>query len=163
MTPCVVDTNVAVVANDKTPEASPDCVITCVDSLVDIQQSGVIVLDSGSLILKEYINNLSLSGQPGVGDAFMKWVWQVQADESRCESVDITPDANRGFAEFPDDPELVHFHDDDRKFVAVAVASLHSPEVLNAVDSDWWDHRQALERNGIRVRFICPDHFCDEE
>ena len=63
----------------------------------------------------------------------------------------------RGFEEFPDSARLSSFDRSDRKFVAVALASGSSPKVLNAADTDWWDHRQALEENGVDVVFLCPE------
>jgi hypothetical protein len=42
--------------------------------------------------------------------------------------------------------------------VAVAVASGESPPILNAVDSDWWNHREALVESGFVVDFLCPQH-----
>ena len=110
------------------------------------------------------MSNLSLSGQPGAGDAFMKWVFQNQANESHCELVPITliNCIEQDFEEFPDDPDLADFDRSDRKFVAVALTSQHSPPVLNATDSDWWKWRQALERNGIEIEFLCDDQFSEE-
>jgi hypothetical protein len=161
----VVDTNVPIVANGKS-HADPACVIACVDLLLDVCLQGVIVLDDSMRILDEYINHLSMSGEPGAGDAFMKWVWNVQADENRCERVFLTPRHGNGeddFAEFPDDPELAAFDRSDRKFVAAALASLRGPVILNAVDSDWAENHNALKRNGVSVRFVCPQHVCPKE
>jgi hypothetical protein len=160
----VVDTNVPVVANGKSAQASPICVLACVESLEAIKNNGVIVLDDGMRILHEYMNNLSLSGQPGVGDAFMKWVWSIQALEERCERVPIRelPDDDQDFEEFPRDPDLADFDRSDRKFVAVALTSRNTPTVLNAVDPDWWTHRKALRRHGVRVKFLCPDSTRNE-
>src|SRR5580704_3921062 len=133
----VVDTNVPIVANGRS-HADPACVIACVDVLLEVYSTGVTVLDDAMRILSEYMNHLSLSGEPGAGDAFMKWVWNVQADENRCERVVLTPRYENiadDFAEFPDDPELANFDRADRKFVAVALASRREPIILNAVDS----------------------------
>ena len=106
----VVDTNVnvPVVANGRSEQADPDCVIACVDSLANVREHGVIVLDDGMQILDEYMRNLSMSGQPGLGDKFMKWVWTVQADERRCERVQLTlrNDESGDFAEFPNEREF---------------------------------------------------------
>jgi hypothetical protein len=44
----------------------------------------------------------------------------------------------------------------DHKFVAVALAGPQPAAILNAVDGDWWEHHEALERNGVRVEFLCP-------
>ena len=154
----VVDTNVPVVANGRSNQADPDCVIACIQALTEIREQGVIMLDDALLILKEYMRNLSMSGQPGAGDFFMKWVWAIQAHPNHCQQVTITPrmDDPTNFVEFPPDAELAGFDRSDRKFVAVALASSSTPTVLNAVDSDWAEHYVALTRNGIRLTFLCP-------
>jgi len=121
----------------------------------------MIVIDDSMLIFSEYMRHLSKAGQPGVGDAFMKWVWENQAVTERCEKVTLTPNPDNlnDFVEFPNDPELDDFDRSDRKYVAVALTSENEPIVLNAVDPDWWEHREALERNGVRLRFLCPQHM----
>jgi len=162
MSAFVVDTNVPVVANGRSEHADPDCVIACINALGAVIANGIIVLDDAMQILHEYMSNLSLSGQPGAGDAFMKWVWSVQADVDRCEQVLLTscsPDSDN-FHEFPDDADLADFDRSDRKFVAVALASRQKPVVLNAVDSDWAQSHVALERHGVTIDFLCPQHVC---
>jgi hypothetical protein len=121
--------------------------------------TGVVVLDDKMRILREYMDNLSLSGQPGAGDYFMKWVWSIQAVDERCEQVAIRqrPEDDQDFEEFPRDAALARFDRADRKFVAVALASKNSPTVLNAADPDWWEHRSALAQNHVRIKFLCPD------
>lgn len=154
----VVDTNVAVVANGQASQAGPDCVRVCVAALAGIKDNGKIVLDSEMLILNEYLDKLGYAGKPGVGQAFVKWVFNYQAVAERCERVSITR-MDGSFREFPDAPELAHFHIDDHKYVAVALASRNRPKVLNAVDSDWWTYRKPLRRHGVRVRNLCPRQF----
>jgi hypothetical protein len=153
----VVDTNVAVVANGKTPQAGPDCVLTCITGLNNIVAEGQIFLDHGGLILEEYRRHLSPSGQPGPGDAFFKWLWNNQGNPRRCRWVVITPVAGSGFAEFPEDPELAGFDASDRKFVAVVLASDQHPPINNASDTDWWHYREVLKRHGVEVLFLCPE------
>jgi hypothetical protein len=157
MKAAVVDTNVPVVANGRAEQAGPDCVLACLGVLEAIMSDGRIVLDEGNRILDEYLMNLSRSGQPGAGDMFLKWVLTNQFNTGRCERVPITPKQTDGqsFEEFPDDPDLAGFDPDDRKFVAVAVASRHQPEILNATDTDWWHFREAFRRHGIRIQFLC--------
>lgn len=154
----VIDTNVAIVANERSPQAGPDCVLRCVEALESARE-GVIVIDDAYRILDEYMNHLSFAGEPGAGDAFFKWLFENQAVEERCERVPLTlrSDDPDDFNEFPADPELAKFDPPDRKFVAVALASRLGPEILYAVDSDWWNHQEALERNGVKVRLVCPD------
>jgi len=158
----VVDTNVPVVANGKSKQADSDCVIACIDKLEVIYRNGRIVLDDSMLILHEYMDNLSMSGQPGAGDAFMKWVFSVQADQSRCERVHLTEDECHpcGFLEAPNDPDLKGFDRKDRKFVAAANACKCQTQVLNAVDPDWAEYHKAFANNGIDVNFLCPQHVC---
>ena len=153
----VLDTNVAVVSNGKTEQASWDCVDNCISAIRRVQESQILLLDDRGLILHEYMRNLNMSGQPGLGDAFFKFVWENQANERHCKQIAATPNAERGFAEFPSDPRLSAFDWDDRKFVAVAIARGSSPKILNASDTDWRDHRQALERHGVAIEFICPE------
>jgi hypothetical protein len=156
----VVDTNVPVAANARS-HAVPECVIACVDELLGVRANGLIVLDRLGLIVAEYMDHLSLSGEPGAGDAFMKWVWTVQADETLCEQVTLTPIAVNGsedFLEFPTDPGLAAFDRSDRKFVAAALTSINNPTVINALDSDWSNHHIALVRNGVSIRYVCPHH-----
>jgi hypothetical protein len=117
---------------------------------------GTIVLDDGAWILSEYRDNLRSDGQPGVGDAFLKWVYNYQWNPQRCERVHITPAADgTSFAEFPNDPALGDFDPSDRVFVAAACAHPGRPPILNAVDTDWWIFRGILQRNGVRLEFLC--------
>ena len=158
----VIDTNVPIVANDKSEQADASCVITCIDVLTEIYRQGIVLLDDGLLILQEYMRHLSMSGQPAAGDYFMKWLWNVQGDNRYCIQVHITPsetDVNN-FVEFPHDARLITFDYSDRKFVAVALASLFMPMVLNAVDADWSEHFTALSEAGVNIRFLCPQHVC---
>ena len=153
-----VDTNVPMVANGDSPQASRACVIACQDRLLQIVTGrSRLLLDDGFEIYREYLGRLSLGGQPGVGDAFAKWVHDNQFNANRCERVRLNHHETRGYEEFPDDPELCDFDLDDRKFAAVVRASRKGGAVLNAVDSDWWVFQVVLALNGIAVRFACAD------
>ncbi|GAB4421675.1 MAG: hypothetical protein Kow00106_18700 [Anaerolineae bacterium] len=159
----IVDTNVPVVANRRSEQASLECVYACAHQLKQITREGKLVLDDRWLILREYMRQLSPSGQPGVGDAFLKWVLNNIANPTRIEAVSITPinphdsDDRTDFREFPDDPALADFDRSDRKFVAVCVAHPQHPPILNATDRDWWNFREALSVHGIRVEFLCEE------
>lgn len=158
MKPAVVmDTNVAIVANGKADQASPDCVLTCLKRLRKIQDAERLLLDETGCILDEYRGYLHPSGQPGPGDVFFKWLWNNRGNPEVCRFVRITPDLARVFKEFPESDALNNFDRNDRKFVAVAVASGERPPILNASDRDWWDDRLSLERCGVRVEFLCPE------
>lgn len=157
----VVDTNVPIIANGGQSHTDTECELACVRELRRVQRNGCVLIDANGLIVAEYRRHLSHRGQPGPGDAFFKWLWENQGNAKHCTRVAITPCGpdDTDFAEFPSDPSLVGFDRSDRKFVAVALASGTSPEILNATDTDWWMHREALERNGLRVRFLCPQHM----
>ena len=153
----VIDVNVPMVANKQSPQADEQCIKKCVKALEEVYKNGKVFLDNGGRILKEYKNRLRLKGQPGLGDAFMKWIWERQATH-RCELVKLTlrNDNEDDFNEFPQDIELKNFDKADRKYVAVAIASNQQPIVLNAVDSDWWDYKNVLEKHGVNIDFLCP-------
>ena len=153
----IVDTNVVVVANGRSAQASSDCVETCGEWLEEIMHGEVkLVLDNRWIILREYMQNLRSNGAD-VGDRFLGWL--LANKDERCDLIPITPidDSENAFEEFPDDPALDSFDSDDRKFIAVAVAHSEKPSILQAVDSQWWDFRDAFRRNGVTVVFICEN------
>ena len=156
----IVDTNVPLVANGSADQASEDCVEACIDELLKITEGDVkLVLDDQRRIIEEYRNKLNPGGFPGVGDAFLKWVEINWANPQHCDLVSITPidDLETDFQEFPTDPALHDFDPDDRKFIAVALAHSEKPPILQAVDSGWWNARDALRQNGVTIDFICED------
>ena len=156
----IIDTNVPKAANgEATPQASPDCVRACLETVQDVMNDlHSLVIDAGWRILREYMRQLRSSGQPGMGDAFLKWVLTNQANPQRCAQVSITPvTSSQKFKEFPVVPELSTFDPSDRKFVAVALAHPQRPPIVNATDSDWWHYRQSLKNCGVNVKFLCPD------
>lgn len=154
MTPFVVDTNVAIVANGRGTHADLQCRLTCVKQLESVAASEVVAIDQGDSILEEYRKHLSLSGSPGVGDKFVKHVFDNRYQEDRVLRVDITPskDDLRGFEELP----VNTFDRSDRKFLAVAVVA--KAVVLNATDSDWDVHEALMNRLGVKVKQLCPQH-----
>ena len=154
----IVDTNVAVVANGQSPQASPNCVDTCINRVERIiRGEEKLVLDNRWIILSEYMRNLRSSGEPGAGDRFLLWL--LRNKETQCDLVSITPidGSDNTFEEFPDDPALDDFDPADRKFIAVACAHLERPPILQAVDSKWLDFDNAFRENGITVEFICQE------
>ncbi len=157
----IIDTNVGVQANkaldvDSLSEMELDCAENCVKLLkaVCLNTSGI-VLDSDNEIFNEYRKRLSMSGQPGVGDMFMKWVHR------NLGYFDLVPITKSGdtYIEFPSHPGLANFDPSDRKFVAVANAHKKNPTVYQATDSKWWGWRKALKGAGIEVEFICPQYI----
>lgn len=154
--PCLVDTNVAIVANGRSKQADDSMVEKCINAILEVTGKGGLVLDEGGLIFTEYRENLSLCGQPGTGDAFVKWVHDHQWNPEFCERRTITSvkDEEGGFAEFPKVRALKKFDRNDRKFVAVANAAEPKRPILQAVDFKWWGWKDALAQVGIRVVFL---------
>lgn len=133
----IVNVNVAITTNGRAAQASQVCQLACIDRLRLMQAKQRVVLDTLQSILQEHRRHLSARGQPGVGDAFFKWLWSNAFNPEICTIVSITPSNNgREFAEFPDDPDLARFDRSDRKYVAVAIAHPDHPPIINAVDSD---------------------------
>lgn len=164
----ILDTNVIVIANGMSPQASPDCVRRCQERLDQILKgSEKVVLDYEQQILREYRRNLKEAGQlrRRRGDLFLQWLRQNQWDPEKCSLVHITSLAGNGtdFAEFPNDDEsLRDFHKNDRKFIAAALAHQRdfgeTPTILLAIDSGWLQFTDALTAHGVRVDSICEDN-----
>lgn len=157
----ILDTNVLIVANGDAPQMCDDDVSICEKFVVSLYNNSLIYVDSEYLIFDEYFKNLKRSGQPGVGDAFAKWLYDNQYNENVCKMVAINPLNNEGtlFSEFALEGDLINFDPSDRKFVAVAIASFNIPEICNASDSDWWDFKQPLNDLGVKIKFICPNQL----
>jgi hypothetical protein len=159
---CIVDTNVPKTANlaldpATVPQELTGCVLACVAAVDHVVKKGGLVLDSCDEIFAEYRNNLSLSGQPGVGDTFAKWVHDNQWNASKVTRVTITKNGD-SYDEFPDHDGLIQFDNSDRKFIAVANAHPAKPPVLQATDSKWWSWKDALKEVGITAQFLCSDY-----
>jgi hypothetical protein len=160
----IVETNVIAVVNQMAIHADQACILACISALQTARLKRKILIDASLFIFTEYFRYASRSGQPHLGDAFVKWLWDNQANIRHCERVNITPcdDNYENFEEFPSDAELAGFHGDDRKFVAVALASRKKPKILNAVDTDWWIFRTQLKNHNISIQFLCPQLMDNE-
>jgi hypothetical protein len=156
--PVVIDTNVAVAANGRNTHASVGCAAACARLLQSAMQSGSVVIDDRRLILSEYLNNLRSIGQPGAGDAFLKWILINNANSARCVQISITETGRDDllFVELALNPELLGFDRPDQKFLAVAIAHPDKPQIINATDSDWVVFFDQIARLGIEVVFLCP-------
>ncbi|THD10665.1 hypothetical protein [Metallibacterium scheffleri] len=157
MSMAVIDTNILLVANGSHADVSDACRAACIERLQTQQHSGVTVIDDGFRILSEYRNKTSPNQPKGVGDAFLKWLLQNQANASRVHKVAITETATNEFAEFPDATLQSRFDAPDRKFAAVAHAHTDKPPIWQAADCKWLDWWPALAAKGVRVEFVCPD------
>jgi hypothetical protein len=71
-----------------------------------LRRSGIVALDDQFLILDEYRRLTSLEGQPGVGYAFLRYLYDNLYNDAGCRLVTITATENDSFAEFPVDERL---------------------------------------------------------
>lgn len=154
MSESVVDTNVLATANSHDATAL-QCAAACAVALSRLKGSGRLVVDASRAILSEYLRNARMSGQPGAGDAFLKWAWENQANAKFVRAVVITPDPTREYVEFPTVPDLESFDRDDRKFVATAVVAGPDVDIKLGLDTDWWYFRDPLVDAGVGLDFIC--------
>ncbi len=159
---CLIDTNVPKTANlafapDKISSELIGCVLACIEAVEYVVKKGGLVMDAGDEIFDEYRQQLSMKGQPGIGDSFMKWVHDNRWNFPDSDRVTITK-CGDSYHEFPDHDGLTHFDISDRKFIAVANAHPEKPPVLQATDSKWWGWKDALADVGITVHFLCPDY-----
>jgi hypothetical protein len=156
---CLVDTNVPKTANLATqPDPQSDvpdaCVVACIEAIRHVINKRSLIIDAGDEIFDEYRRQLSMRGQPGVGDRFMKWVHDNRWSLHVSQRVSITRN-NDSYEEFPVHEGLVRFDKSDRKFVAAANAHPDKPPILQATDTKWWGWKNALAEVGIDVDFIC--------
>lgn len=152
----VVDTNVPVVANGKSEQAPPDLVERTISAIRNLMREGVVAIDDGDRILGEYRRNLHLSGEPGVGDLFMRWIHDNSANPDYCIrlAVHCTDETAQAFDEYPAELDDIAVDISDRKFIAVANARVPPCPILQAVDFKWWGWREALASKGIFIEFI---------
>ena len=160
---CLIDTNVPKTANlARTPDTIPQnltgCVLACIEAVEHVVKKSGLVIDAGDEIFDEYRNRLSMKGQPGVGDRFMKWVHDNRWQFPEADRVPITKNGD-SYDQFPDHEGLNDFDPSDRKFVAVANAHPAKPPILQGTDSKWWGWKDALSEVGISVHFLCPDYI----
>lgn len=159
---CLVDTSVPKTANLATqPDPDSDvpdaCVLACIEAVEHVINRRGLIIDTGDEIAREYRQQLSMKGQPGVGDRFMKWVHDNCWSLHDSQRVPITKNGD-SFDEFPKHDGLEDFDPSDRKFVAVANAHADKPPILQATDSKWWGWKDALAEVGIMAHFLCPEY-----
>ncbi|MCY4596413.1 MAG: hypothetical protein OXC19_16635 [Bryobacterales bacterium] len=159
MTAFVVDSNVAIVANGCDTHADIQCQLTCVEKVRSVLQHGVVVIDDDGEILKEYGRQLKIQqkkgrGMSGVGNEFFIHLFNHQYSNHRVRRIAITKSADdrRGYDQLPENT----LDRSDRKFLAVAVVA--KAVLLNATDSDWDEQKALIEKVGVELDQLCPQH-----
>ena len=156
----VVDTNVILIANNAHAEASPECVMACVNRLDELMRFGVLVLDDSHRILQEYLNKTTPRKAKGVGDLFVQWALRHQGQPNHVQQVALTEHHKHRYEEFPDPILEPKFDAPDRKFVAVAYKHPGHPPIWQAADCKWLDWWPALAAHGVNVEFLCEADVC---
>ena len=154
---CVVDTNVATTANGANPGAPGTCQVASARALQAVVAQGHVFVDDEGRIMAEYRQNLRAGGQPGPGDAFLKWLLTHEWSPERVTRVRLThvPGDPEDFVELPPAPAGTLYDRSDRKFLAVAAAHPERPPVLQSFDSQWWGWQKSLAAAGIGIHFLC--------
>jgi hypothetical protein len=159
MTAYVVDENVPIVANDssrpepKAQQADVDCRLACVQALNRVVRTGIIIIDTEDEVVQAYRKYLDFRGQPGAGDAFYRHVLDNKYNRKRVRRIKVRT-ADRRLEALP--AALSDFDPADQIFVVLALVATEGPRILNAVDSDYSQHKAALESAGVRVEELCP-------
>jgi len=156
MSRCVVDTNVAIVANGRSNDdgqrtPSIQCRLAAVTLLQKIVKNGTILLDAEHAIQTEYRRHLNPSGAPGVGDRFFLVV--LQSSPSLVERIGLPQRPDGEYEHCPQPLIDAGFDPSDRKFAALACKE--NGPVYNAIDSDWLEHAHTLNTQGIQVVNLC--------
>jgi len=147
----VIDTNVLIVANGKSPQTDLKCELACIEMLEGATKGKrVALIDDLDLIMGEYGKHCSYAGEPGVGDEFFKFLHDNAQNSVIRVPVQKTPDKAGGFSNLPPNK----LDRSDRKFLAVAKAG--SGRIVNATDSDWSQHAKFIASVGVQVRELCP-------
>lgn len=157
--PVVVDTNVLLVANGRHAAVSKECIATCSLRLNAIKKDGQISIDNKRRIINEYLKKTSPyqerkpPEQKGAGDAFLYWLLQNQTSK-RVRQIEIKESEDGGFDAIQPSQQFAALKA-DQKFIAVALADEKRPAILQAADTKWIEHTEALHKRGVTVEFLC--------
>ena len=157
----IIDTNVPLKAANIHPEDDVDrrCSQVCLSFIKSLMNSDdIVVLDAGGDVLKEYRKKINTKPDDNVASQFLVWIYRGMLT-GQVKLHEITKIGNNIYAEFPSSPDLIRFDRSDRKFVALAIAHPKHPSIYNGSDTDWWDFKDALEREGVHIVFLCEEYM----
>lgn len=103
--------------------------------------------------MDKYKAHASFKGQPGVGDAFLRFVYEKGYDAAAVTRVDIRN--GDGTWRLPANFLICGFDDDDLLWVSAAHNSPKPSQILNACDSDYDEHAAALAAIPVSVSELC--------
>jgi hypothetical protein len=147
----IIDTNVLIAANGHSPQVSAGGVERCQKFVNSLFVNTLISIDSNNEIFDEYFRHMNFSGQPGIGDSFVKYLFDRQADITICETVEVIREAKHHYRVLSDKPDLLDFDKSDLKFIAVHLLSKYHSPIVDACDSDWAENKVLLNSHNIKV------------
>lgn len=154
----MVDTNVLLVASagdegsrfedTHVPEAEREVVFEWLAEFRKDEER-LMVLDEERGIVEEYLNKLSPQD----------FGWQVLMQKQGSARWVLVDYDHEGFAVVPEG--LSKLDKSDRKMAAAVLAdrTLHGAEssIVNACDSDWYEHEKALQAHDVVVEQLLPE------
>lgn len=144
----VIDTNVLAAANGKADHVDEVCQFQCKTLLNGIREAQMCVsIDDEGEIFREYRRYADMKGQPGEGDAFIRWLHENIG--GRCELVDVST--------IDDDQLPKDFDKSDYKFLKVAFLTDYPPATIhNATDNeDWKIAFELMKEHRILFNQVC--------
>ena len=85
----IIDTNIFIAANGMADHLTEQEMNKCKLFIGSLFDSSIVSLDLQGEIFQEYFNYMNRSGQPGISDAFAKYLWDRQYNKHHCEIVNI--------------------------------------------------------------------------
>jgi hypothetical protein len=151
----VIDTNVWAIAEGMEPNASDQCVASCLGLLARVEAGLVIAIDTDGRVLNEYLGCLRSAKTAGLAVKLASRLSRTYRSGTGCKEVLITPldDPPGSYEEVP--ANVRDFDPDDQKFLAVAAAEGSNPMVFAGLDSEWWERAEDLRLAGLNVQFPC--------
>lgn len=155
----ILDTNVGINANkavqaSNISDSEARVSLLCVELIQQVIQDESLVIDNLNEIFDEYRKYLSLKGQPGLGDALVKWINDNWAKLQQRGNISIIHKNGNEYLEFPDDSDLSSFDPADRKFIVTCLCHKDKPVIVQSADYKWENYVAQLNRHGVRLRFI---------
>jgi hypothetical protein len=147
----IIDTNILVAANEDARHLNLSDTIKCQKFTASLFSGAVVSIDDKQEIFREYFKYASRSGQPGIGDAFAKYLWDHQFDNSKCEIVKTEFHEHCVYSILADKEDLLSFDRSDLKFIAVYFGSRNSPIICNACDGDWKEKKALLDKYNVKI------------
>ena len=155
----IIDTNIFIAANGMVDHLTEQEMNKCKSFVASLFDNSIISLDLQGEIFQEYFKYMSRSGQPGIGDVFVKYLWDRQNSKIHCEKVDIERNKNGIYKQLNKKDDLLKFDLNDQKFIAVYLGSKKQPAICNASDSDWANNKVLMMKYNIRVIEILQEEL----